>query len=257
MNITQAQLDSLCQLAKAAGHEIMDVYQGQIDTWQKEDNSPLTQADLRADKTIRSGLEMHFPHVFILSEESRSAEQDTIPDTLFLVDPLDGTKEFLKRNDEFTVNIALVHQGRVMAGVVFAPALNELFYAAQGLGCWKEDSIGKLQLTIAPRDDTKPLRIIGSRSHGSDQLNDWLETLNQPYTLMTAGSSLKFCRVADGQADIYPRFGLTCQWDTAAAQCIVEQAGGSVLNLNANSLSYGLARPLLNPFFIASAAKKI
>jgi 3'(2'),5'-bisphosphate nucleotidase len=253
MNLTQEQLDYLCQLSKAAGHEIMDVYQGQIDTWQKEDNSPLTQADLRADKVIRAGLEMHFPHIFILSEESRSAEQDIVPDTLFLVDPLDGTKEFLKRNDEFTVNVALVHQGKVIAGVVFAPALDELFYAAQGLGCWKEDSRGKRQLTIAPRDETQPLKIIGSRSHGSDQLSDWLQTLNQPYTLMTAGSSLKFCRVADGQADIYPRFGLTSQWDTAAAQCIVEQAGGKVTDLAGKSLTYGLEREILNPFFVVSA----
>lgn len=256
MNITQAQLDILCQLAKAAGHEIMDVYQGQIDTWQKEDNSPLTQADLRADKAIRSGLEMYFPHVFILSEESRSAEQDTIPETLFLVDPLDGTKEFLKRNDEFTVNIALVHQGKVVAGVVFAPALNELFYAAQGLGCWKEDMTGKQSLSIQPRDETQPLRVIGSRSHGSAQLDDWLETLHQPYTLMTAGSSLKFCRVADGQADIYPRFGLTSQWDTAAAQCIVEQAGGKVADLAGKPLTYGLERAILNPFFVASSLNK-
>lgn len=170
MNITQAQLDILCQLAKAAGHEIMDVYQGQIDTWQKDDNSPLTEADLRADKVIRVGLESHFPNVFILSEESRSAEKNITPETLFLVDPLDGTKEFLKRNDEFTVNIALVHQGKVIAGVVYAPALKELFYAAAGLGCWKEDATGKQSLSIQPRDETQPLRIIGSRSHGTDKL---------------------------------------------------------------------------------------
>lgn len=255
MNISQTQLDYLCQLAKAAGHEIMEVYQGQINSWQKDDNSPLTEADLRADKVIRVGLESHFPNVFILSEESRSAEQNTTPETLFLVDPLDGTKEFLKRNDEFTVNIALVHQGKVIAGVVYAPALNELFYAAIGLGCWKEDATGKRQLTIAPRDETQPLRIIGSRSHGTDKLNDWLTTLSQSYTLVTAGSSLKFCRVADGQADIYPRFGPTRQWDTAAAQCIVEQAGGKVADLTGQPLRYGLDRELLNPFFIVTSER--
>ena len=252
MNISQTQLNYLCQLAKVAGDEIMDVYQEHINTWQKDDDSPLTEADLRADKVIREGLEIHFPNVFILSEESRSALTETTPESLFLVDPLDGTKEFLKRNDEFTVNIALIYQGRVIAGVVFAPALNELFYAAAGLGCWKEDGTGKRQLTIAPRDETQPLRIIGSRSHGTDKLNDWLTTLNQPYTLITAGSSLKFCRVAEGQADIYPRFGPTSQWDTAAAQCIVEQAGGKVADLAEQSLCYGLNRDILNPSFIVT-----
>lgn len=253
MNISQTQLNYLCHLAKAAGHEIMDVYQGQINSWQKDDNSPLTEADLRADKVIRAGLESHFSNVFILSEESRSALTDTTPETLFLVDPLDGTKEFLKRNDEFTVNIALVHQGKVIAGVVYAPALNELFYAATGFGCWKEDGTGKRQLTSVPRDKSQPLRIIGSRSHGTDKLNDWLTTLNQPYTLITAGSSLKFCRVAEGYADIYPRFGPTSQWDTAAAQCIVEQAGGKVVDLAGNALRYGLHQNILNPFFIVTS----
>lgn len=251
MNISQTQLDYLCQLAKAAGHEIMEVYQGQINSWQKDDKSPLTEADLRADKVIRAGLESHFPNVFILSEESRSTEQDATPETFFLVDPLDGTKEFLKRNDEFTVNIALVHRGKVIAGVVFAPALNELFYAAIGLGCWKEDGTVKRQVTIAPRDETQPLRIIGSRSHGTDKLNDWLTTLNQPYTLITAGSSLKFCRVAEGKADIYPRFTPTYYWDTAAGQCILEQSGGSVVSFCGTLITYNFSKQSLNPLFIA------
>lgn len=248
--MTKAELDTLCRIAEVAGQEIMAVYRDGGETWQKDDQSPLTEADLRADRVIRQGLAQHFPGVFILSEESVSAGPRDA-ERFFLVDPLDGTKEFLKRNGEFTVNIALIENGEPMAGVVLAPALDELFYAARGLGAWKRDSTGLRPIATAHRSPTDPLRVMGSRSHGADKLNAWLATLKNEHTFVAAGSSLKFCRIAEGQADIYPRFGPTSQWDTAAAQAVLEVAGGAVTDLQGTPLCYGLDRPVLNPEFVA------
>lgn len=251
MTLTQANLQSLCDIAKAAGREIMDVYGGPFVASAKADDSPLTEADLRADKVIRQGLESAYPRMFILSEESLSADAAGA-DPFFLVDPLDGTKEFLKRNDEFTVNIALIHRGEPVAGVVLAPALGELYFAARGLGAWKrlgEGEAGPLQVARPG----KPLRVIGSRSHGGDALSKWLSLLQQQHTFLAAGSSLKFCRIAEGLADVYPRMGPTSQWDTAAGQAVLEVAGGAVLAADGKPLRYGLDRPILNPDFIALA----
>ena len=248
--MTKAELDTLCRIAEAAGQEIMAVYRDGGVTRQKDDQSPLTEADLRADRVIRAGLEQHFPGVFILSEESVSAGEQNA-ERFFLVDPLDGTKEFLKRNGEFTVNIALIEHGEPVAGVVLAPALGESFYAARGLGAWKRDSTGLRTIVTAHRSPTDPLRVMGSRSHGADKLNAWLATLKNEHTFVAAGSSLKFCRIAEGQADIYPRFGPTSQWDTAAAQAVLEMAGGTVTDLQGTPLCYGLDRPVLNPEFVA------
>lgn len=254
--MTEEQLDTLCALAEAAGREIMAVYARDFAAWQKEDASPLTEADLRADKVIRAGLETHFPGAFILSEESVSAGGCS-SETFFLVDPLDGTKEFLKRNDEFTVNIALVHREKPVAGVVSAPALGEAFFAAQGLGAWKRDAAGRRALRVARYDEALPLRVIGSRSHGGEALSAWLEKLTAEHSFVAAGSSLKFCRIAEGLADIYPRFGPTSQWDTAAAQCVLEMAGGAVTDLNGKPLLYGLNRAVLNPEFMAVGDRRL
>ena len=251
MKVTHEQLQTLCVIAQAAGREVMAVYDSEFKSWCKDDQSPLTQADLRADAVIRQGLESAFSGCFILSEESTSANGACTVEPFFLVDPLDGTKEFLKRNGEFTVNIALVHQGRPVAGVVLAPALNEMFYAAWGLGCWKRCASGISRLQVRPRDCNAPLRVIGSRSHGGETMAHWLAHLPHAHTFVAAGSSLKFCRIAEGLADIYPRFGPTSQWDTAAAQCVLEGAGGAVTDLTGQSLSYGLCRPVLNPEFVA------
>lgn len=248
--MTQAELETLCQIAEMAGREIMAVYANGGETWHKDDRSPLTEADLRADHVIREALEAQFPGIFILSEESTS-EGDCVVDSLFLVDPLDGTKEFLQRNGEFTVNIALVSGGKVVAGVVFAPALDELFYAAEGLGAWKRDGRGTRAIRTSLYDAERALRIIGSRSHGGERVAAWLEKLPVEYSFLPAGSSLKFCRIAEGEADIYPRFGPTNQWDTAAAQCVLECSGGAVMDSLGVSLAYGLDRALLNPEFLA------
>jgi 3'(2'), 5'-bisphosphate nucleotidase len=250
MQCTAENLQTLCAIAQAAGREIMEVYACDFASWNKPDASPLTEADLRADAVIRKGLEQAFPGVFILSEESTSAG-DAQPETFFLVDPLDGTKEFLKRNDEFTVNIALVRHGRPVAGVVLAPALGELFFAAQGVGAWKHSPAGNVALKVAGDDPAAPLRVMGSRSHGGDALAEWLTRLGCEHSFVAAGSSLKFCRIAEGQADVYPRHGPTSQWDTAAAQAVLEQAGGAVLDPQGKPLRYGLDRPILNPYFMA------
>lgn len=250
VTITQTEMATLCHIAEAAGQEIMAVYREGGETWQKLDDSPLTEADLRADRVIRKRLEKHFPGVFILSEESvsdgvRKAER------FFLVDPLDGTREFLKRNGEFTVNIALVEEGQPVAGVVLAPALNELFYASQGQGAWKRDATGVRAIATSPYEGVGPLRVMGSRSHGGDKLAVWLAQLKGEHTFVAAGSSLKFCRIAEGQADIYPRFGPTSQWDTAAAHAVLGVSGGAVTELQGAPLRYGLDRPVLNPEFVA------
>ena len=252
MTMNQTELDTLCRIAEAAGQEIMAVYREGGEIWQKGDQSPLTEADLRADRVIRAGLEQHFAGVFILSEESVSAGQRDA-ERFFLVDPLDGTKEFLKRNDEFTVNIALIEHGEPVAGVVLVPALAECFYAARGLGAWKRNATGVRAIaTTAPLGPAEPLRVMGSRSHGGDKLDAWLATLDNEHTFVAAGSSLKFCRIAEGLADIYPRFGPTSQWDTAAAQAVLEVAGGVVTDLEGTPLRYGLDRPVLNPEFVAA-----
>ena len=245
-----SDLETLCAIAEAAGREIMAVYASDFAAWSKADASPLTEADLRADTVIRHGLEQAFPGVFILSEESVSAGPG-VADTFFLVDPLDGTREFLKRNGEFTVNIALVSGGRPVAGVVLAPAAGELFYAAQGRGAWQRTAAGPVALHAAAPAPGAALRVIGSRSHGGEALAGWLAKLQVEYSFVAAGSSLKFCRIAQGLADIYPRQGPTCQWDTAAGQAVLEQAGGAVLDAQAEPLRYGLGRPMLNPHFIA------
>lgn len=250
MNLTEEQLYALCAVADAAGREVMAVYgAAAIETWAKDDLSPLTAADLRADKVIREGLQAAFPGVFILSEESVSAAGADAPQTFFLVDPLDGTKEFLKRNDEFTVNIALIDHHEPMAGVVLAPALDQLYCAARGLGARTRS--GSQWKTLRVVEAARPLRVIGSRSHGGEALNAWLGRLAGEHLFVAAGSSLKFCRIAEGAADIYPRLGPTSQWDTAAAHAVLQEAGGTVLDAKGRTLRYGLDLPMLNPHFVA------
>jgi 3'(2'), 5'-bisphosphate nucleotidase len=202
---------------------------------------------------IRRSLEAAFAGVFILSEESSSAGGAVLPDEFFLVDPLDGTREFVKRNGEFTVNIALVQAGVPVAGVVAAPALGEMFFGARGVGCWMRGTEGDIPLRTALPAPGRPLRVIGSRSHGGDSLAAWLGRLTCEHEFVPAGSSLKFCRLAQGRADVYPRLGPTSQWDTGAGQAVLEAAGGAVLDAAGRPLRYGLQRPILNPDFIALA----
>ena len=247
--ITEGQLRVLCDIARRAGDEVMAVYAADFASSAKADGSPVTEADLRADRAIRQGLEAHFPGWCIVSEES-SPDVAQAAGRFFLIDPLDGTKEFVARNGEFTVNIALVEAGRAVAGVVLAPALGELFYAAQGLGAWRLANGAAHRIQVAG-SHAGPLRVLASRSHRGRRTDEWMAALGRPVEIVIAGSSLKFCRLAQGAADVYPRLGPTSQWDTAAGQAVLEAAGGAVLLADGTALRYGSDRPLINPDFVA------
>lgn len=252
-SIDWATVSRLAEIATQAGEAIMAVYATDFTHQKKGDASPVTEADLRADIVIRAALAQAFPGTPVVSEEHAASFP---PDTceFFLVDPLDGTKEFLKRNGEFTVNVALIRDGRPVVGVVGVPASGMLYLAAQGLGAFRRDTTGQVGLRVVPPCPGQALRVIGSRSHAGTEMEAWLAQLRVPHVFMAAGSSLKFCRIAEGAADVYPRFVPTSQWDTAAGQCVLEVAGGTVTESCGKVLRYGLNRPMLNPPFIARGA---
>ena len=247
-------LDPVIAIAKAASKAVLEVYSEDFDVTEKKDHSPLTRADLKSHDLIVKGLEDLSPHYPILSEESSEIpyQHRSKWSTYWLVDPLDGTKEFIKRNGEFTVNIALIHEHQPILGVVLAPVPDLLYFAVKGQGAYR--SIGcqsPVRIQVSNSADG-PLRLIGSRSHGTEDLDRFLKTLG-PYVLESVGSSLKFCRVAEGHADLYPRFGPTSEWDTAAAHAIVLEAGGTVSNLEGDELRYNMKSSLLNPSFLVHA----
>jgi len=252
MKLRSADLALMCGIARQAGDAIMKIYEGDYEVGIKDDKSPVTIADIIADQIIRKGLEKNFLGIPIISEESSEINQVAAETrTFFLVDPLDGTKEFIRRSSEFTVNIALIHDSQSIAGVVLAPALNAMYFASNAHGAWSGSSFqdGVKMGKLSPSNSN--LKVIGSRSHGGQEMQHWLDNLKCEYSLLTAGSSLKFCRVAEGAADVYPRLAPTSQWDTAAAHCILEATGGKVHDINGDPLKYGLDRPILNPSFFA------
>lgn len=244
-------LDQVEQIALAAGGAIMEVYAGEFAVQQKEDESPLTAADLAANRVILERLAQLEPVLPVLSEESVDSFQG--PDhqgRYWLVDPLDGTKEFIKRNDEFSVNIALIEQGRPVLGVVHAPALQATWLAAEGVGAFRLDSAGERQpIRVALHQPGTPWRVLASRSHLSTRTLEWMEALGD-YTLMRVGCSIKLCMVAEGTADLYPRLGPTSLWDTAAAHAIVNLAGGSLKTPEGAVVSYARPEKTLNPWFV-------
>lgn len=249
--LTHDLLDRIEAIAREAGAAIMAIYGREFSIAEKADSSPLTEADAAAHNLIAerlSALPLSLP---ILSEEdTRNFSGADAEGRYWLVDPLDGTKEFIKRNGEFTVNIALIEQGRPVLGVVYAPALDVAYVAASGLGAFKTDSEGQRQaIRVAGHAPGNVWRIVGSRSHAGDSLRQLLDRLG-PHELVAMGSSLKLCLVAEGAADAYPRLGPTSLWDTAAAHCVVEQAGGSVVQLDGQPLDYANTRQVLNPFFL-------
>ena len=247
-----AILEEIRVIARAAGDAIMSVYARDFSVEVKADRSPVTEADRAADGIICSGLAELRPDLPVLSEESSITgwEQRRRWHRYWLVDPLDGTKEFVRKNDEFTVNIALVEDHRAVLGVVFAPALNMEFSGICGRGAWRRDTDGAQVPMRASPSRSNPLRVMGSRSHPGPGLSAFLARLG-PYELNPMGSSLKVCMVADGRADIYPRLGPTSEWDTAAAQAILESAGGGMIDLAGQPLRYNTKDRLLNPHFLA------
>ena len=246
-----ALLRPVFDIATQAGAAILEVYAGHFDVSDKDDQSPLTLADLRAHEVIASGLNQLDLAIPVLSEEA-----STIPfeerrgwTRYWLVDPLDGTREFVSRNGEFTVNIALIENHQAVAGVVYVPVRDTLYFGARDSGAWRVTNGGRAErIRVSPIQ--QPLRVVGSRSHRDAEFAKLLPKL-QPCELVSVGSSIKFCLVAEGSADFYPRFGPTSEWDTAAAQAVLEAAGGAVMTLDGKPLRYNTKDSLLNPSFLA------
>jgi 3'(2'), 5'-bisphosphate nucleotidase len=252
--VTPADLEALrpevAAIARDAGRAIMAVYAGDFVVERKADRSPLTEADLAAHRLIVGALAALTPELPVLSEESAHVAWSERREwrRYWLVDPLDGTREFVKRNGEFTVNIALVERGAPVLGVVHAPARGDMVHAVRGGPALRETAEGAQALRA--RGVGSPLRVAGSRSHGDPRLAGFLDRAG-PHELLPLGSSLKFCLVAGGEADVYLRYGATSEWDTAAGQCIVESAGGAVTDLGFAPLAYNRRESLLNPDFVA------
>ena len=250
----------LLNIAHQAGDAVMEVYAtmrkggaNEVLLGHKEDASPLTQADLASHKVIVRGLRAISPSTPIVSEEDTASTVSCARAAEFwLIDPLDGTKEFLSQSDEFTVNIALVRDGKAVFGVVLAPAMGLLYWGGLGLGAFREIDGQRTSICVAALPAAgQAYRVVASKSHINSQTLEFIAKLGA-HSLVTAGSSLKICKVADGAADVYPRLGLTSEWDTAAAHAIVEAAGGYVSGLDGGPLTYGKS-DILNPHFVVSS----
>jgi 3'(2'), 5'-bisphosphate nucleotidase len=243
-------LEEIRTLAKEAGERILAIYNTDFDVQEKDDSSPLTAADMASHRTIVGKLKTLTPDIPVLSEEAAGipfAERRGWR-RYWLIDPLDGTREFIKRNGEFTVNIALIENGVPVLGVVHVPVSGVTYAACEGQGALKEvPGQGKQPIHVRPLSDG-PVAVVGSRSHRGDSLNSFLDKLGE-HEIVSMGSSLKICLVAEGAADVYPRLGPTSEWDTAAAHCVVEQAGGHLTDLDMKPLRYNTKESLLNPFF--------
>jgi len=249
--------EGVIALAHAAAAAILDVYDSEFAVRHKDDKSPLTAADMAAHHCIVDGLARLTPDIPVLSEESAHevpAARRLAWRRLWVVDPLDGTREFVKRNGEFTVNIALVEDGEAVFGVVQAPVTGDLWHGGRGLGAFRRDggeAAAGAEVTLRTRRPASPpLRVAASRSHRDARTEAFLARMGdvEPIGL---GSSLKFCRVAEGSLDVYPRFGPTSEWDTAAAQCVLEGAGGCVIDPQGRPFRYNQRDTVLNGDFIA------
>ena len=253
MNLKE-MINPIVDLAIAAGHAILEVYATDFDVQEKGDESPLTQADLASHRCIVAGLRELTPDIPIISEEEGLPEfaERGQWQQYWLIDPLDGTKEFVNRNGEFTVNIAFIDNGRPLLGIVHVPVHEKTYIGCEGYGSELRADGSTTAIRVADSSHS-PVRIVGSRSHRGSSLDAFLKNVGDS-DMVPMGSSLKFCVVAEGGADVYPRLGPTSEWDTAAAQAVVEQAGGKVLELDGKPLSYNQKEDILNPFFIVIGA---
>jgi 3'(2'), 5'-bisphosphate nucleotidase len=244
-------LDAVLDVAVAAGDAIMKIYGKDFGVELKDDRSPLTEADRAAHGIIVDGLNGLPVSLPVLSEESPGEDVANRRqwDRFWLVDPLDGTKEFIKRNGEFTVNIALIDRHEPVLGVVVAPAIDVMYKAAAGVGAFCRRN-GSWAPIAVRKPAAEPLRVVGSRSHAGPELQTFLDALG-PHEITPMGSSLKICLVAEGAADLYPRLGPTSEWDTAAAQAVLIAAGGSMMDLTGQPLAYNARESILNPHFLA------
>jgi 3'(2'), 5'-bisphosphate nucleotidase len=244
-------LEPVLAIATDAARAIMEIYDRGFAVEFKDDRTPLTEADRAAHAIIVAGLEGLDPELPVLSEESASADLEKRREweTFWLVDPLDGTREFIKRNGEFTVNIALIDRHKPVLGVVVAPAIDTCYFGAAGHGAFKRSHGQERQIGVR-KPAAEPLRVVGSRSHAGPDLQAFLDTLG-PHEIKPMGSSLKICLVAEGEADLYPRLGPTSEWDTAAAEAVLIAAGGSMMDLTGQPLAYNARESILNPHFLA------
>ena len=252
----------ILRIAKAAGDKIMAIYEKDFSVYEKQDESPLTEADLAAHKLIVAELEA-ISELPVLSEESADIpwEERQSWNQYWLVDPLDGTKEFIKKNGEFTVNIALIDSGKPVMGVVYAPALETAYIGLEGKGAWMEKNTSLTPISARQHTAGETWKVVGSRSHQSPEIKQLLEQLEGDTELVAMGSSLKLCLVASGEAHMYPRLGPTSEWDTGAAHAVATAAGARVtvldpdspLDPDAEPLTYNQKESVLNPFFLVSA----
>lgn len=245
-------LNPTVDIARAAGREILEIYAQDFSVAHKADRSPLTEADIAAHHAIVAGLRSLAPGLPILSEEEVAIPygERTLWRTYWLVDPLDGTREFVKHNGEFTVNIALIEDHQPVLGVIYVPVSGVCYFACRGTGAYRQaPGEGAAQAIRARTWPGGHITVAGSRSHNDERFTRFLAQF-EDHAVISMGSSLKSCLVAEGKADVYLRLGPTSEWDTAAAQCIVEEAGGGLLDTAMRPLRYNTKESLLNPFFI-------
>jgi len=239
------------EVARAAGLQILEIYARDFSVAHKDDRSPLTEADMAAHHAIVAGLRSLTPDLPVLSEEEAAipyAERSRWS-RYWLVDPLDGTREFIKRNGEFTVNIAVISDHQPILGVIYVPVSRVCYFACRGAGAFRQEPGGAPQPIRVRAWPGGPITVAGSRSHNDERFDRFLAQFAE-HSMISMGSSLKSCLVAEGKADVYLRLGPTSEWDTAAAQCIVEEAGGKFLDTAMQPLRYNTKESLLNPFFI-------
>jgi len=271
--LKQIDIDAIKNIALQAGEAIMQIYAKDFNVEYKDDKSPLTEADILANEIICSALQKLYPSIPLMSEENKETPYEVRKnwEYYWCIDPIDGTKEFIKKNDEFTVNIALIHKGTPVLGVVYAPALGELYYAKQGEGAYLSTVDSQWSIIDSKRlpcykKDEDTLNVVASKSHLSQETEEFIKNLatsGKKLSTISKGSSLKLCMVATGEADIYPRLAPTMEWDTAAAHAIVLESGKNVYVYDSNITDYRLAtsdnRPLamqynkenlLNPWFV-------
>lgn len=260
--ITDDLVDALVALTETAGKAILEIYGTEFDVETKSDESPLTQADLASHRAIEAGLAALTPEIPLFSEESELPPFEVRQSwaRYWLVDPLDGTKEFVNRNGEFTVNIALIEDHRPVLGVVGVPVRDQVYVGVLGQGAYRLSRAAgepeRIELVGRPMDETTPLVVVASRSHGGERLEQYLETLAGLFGSVDrtpVGSSLKLCILAEGAADFYPRLGPTSEWDIAAAHAVLAAAGGDVWAADGSALTYNAKESVLNPEFFAAS----
>ncbi len=252
--LNKETIQSVIDIANLAGDAIMSIYSTNFDYELKDDNSPLTKADIASNQIIINELERMNPSYPILSEESSNVkfEERSKWERYWLVDPLDGTKEFLKKNDEFTVNIALIEKNTPIFGVIRVPAKSITYWGGVDIGSYsKKDGESSKKINVSKRRSTG-LRVVSSRSHKNNRLDECLSNFDSIQDI-NIGSSLKFCLLAEGKADLYPRLGPTSEWDTAAGEAILKYSGGYLLTIDGKKMNYNNSEALLNPYFIASS----